>query len=150
MKRSEAIQWTPTLIAREFGMDSRTVGKRLASADLNDKKTLNTQEVCRAMFGDIDSEKLRLVREQADKFALDNAASRHELISAKEMQTAVEKCFGALVATVQAASNLENEDRAKLIANLKQTVANLAASCGSVTDATVLHREPVERDVPLP
>lgn len=142
------IAWTQTKIAREFGMDSRTVGKRLATLPTK-KAKFTTLEVCRALFGDMDSEKLRLTREQADKVALENAEARRELVPAGAMYESVGKCFSALVTTIQACSYLETEDKNKLINHLRQTVEHTARLCAS-TDATPeLHGEPVGRAVPL-
>lgn len=120
MEKYKPLRWTQTMIAREFGMDSRTIGKRLAAAELKQSKTLNTQQVCRAIFGDIDSEKLRLTREQADKIALENAEARKDLVPAKEFQSVVTRGIGAMLTAINSASNIEREDKDKIIRELRR------------------------------
>lgn len=90
----EHISWTQTKIAREFGMDARTVGKKVKQAGILPTKKLTTPEVLRVLFGDIDSERLRKTREEADSIALKNAQLRGELV---ELQ-AVGQVWGQIIA----------------------------------------------------
>ena len=81
MKTENSIVWTQSLIASEFGMDSRTVGKKFNAAGIKTKRDgYRTSEVLKALFGDIDSERLRKTREEADQIMLKNAQARGSVI----------------------------------------------------------------------
>ena len=68
-------------------MDSRTVGKRIASAGLKPSaKGYRTAEVVRAIFGDYEGERLRKIREEADGLAIKNAKERGHLIEAEDVK----------------------------------------------------------------
>ena len=94
---STHITWKAPKIAKEFGMDIRTVGKRLKSAGLNPENTFTTPEVVKAIFGDIDSERLRKTREEADQIMLKNAQARGSVIDLAD----VEKLWTGIAAAVK-------------------------------------------------
>lgn len=136
----------------EFGIDSKTLTKRLRQYDVRPGKDnkFSILQICSAVFGDIDAEKLRLVREQADGQALKNAESRMSLVSAAEMKMTIERHVAPMVQIIQAAANLEHEDKAKLINQLREVGTALdggiAQGNGSTTE---LPGEPMGRAVPV-
>ena len=119
--RVRAIRWTLKGASSEFGIHPATLAKRIKTQGVekgNDGR-FSTKQICSAVFGDIDSEKLRLVREQADKFALDNAERRGDLIDLPKLSDAVNRQLNAIKAHLYA-SSLEEEDKDKLLADIQR------------------------------
>jgi len=109
------------MASSEFGMDAKTLAQRIRKygIDPGPDGRLSTRQICAAIFGDIDSEKLRLTKEQADKVEWENRINRKEYISGEQFQQLVERGLGAMVAAVNSAANLESEDKAKIINHLR-------------------------------
>jgi hypothetical protein len=114
-KATPLIAWDRTMICREFGLDSRTLGKRLADADLDKKDSFNSREVMRALLGDLGAERIRLTREQADKLAIENAESRRILAPVSELADKTNRAISSIKAAIMAAANLEREDKEKIL-----------------------------------
>ena len=76
------IKWSITRACAEFGTTYQTLVKRLneraEQADVNDKYT--TRQICSALYGDIQEERLRKTKEEADQLGLENAKKRGLLI----------------------------------------------------------------------
>ena len=68
MKKHTAQRWGLEKAAAEFGINPRTLSKRLKqySIECGRDKMFSTKQICAAIFGDIDGERLRLTKEQAD------------------------------------------------------------------------------------
>lgn len=143
------IRWTLEAAASEFGINPRTLSARARAAELipGQDSRFSTKEICRAVFGDIAGEKLRLVKEQADKTALENSQTRGELVSGVEMQLIVERGLTAMVEAVKSASNLEHEDKTKIINHLRQCGESVVKSASRSGNAAALHGEPVGGEV---
>ena len=144
MKPTKNLRWNRLEIAREFGMDARTVGKRLAESDLDAKETFSTKEVFAAMMGDLGMERIRLTREQADKVALENAKERGELVDARSLAERVNKAISAIKAHIQS-STLEREDKDKILLACRGLWEDALCSDGAgVESPAPLHGESVE------
>ncbi len=122
-------RWTRADIARELGMDVRTVGKKLVAAELDGVDGLTTRQVFAAMVGDLTAERTREAKERADKLALENAEKRRELVPAREYIRVMSKCLESIKATIVSAANLETEDKDKILAACREGVAGLLG-CG--------------------
>lgn len=81
-KRREAIRWSLRDAECEFPVEKETLAKRLLRLGENpgEDGLFSTAQICAAVFGDLQGEKTRLAKEQADKFALENAERRKILI----------------------------------------------------------------------
>lgn len=119
-KAHAGLRWTLEVAAREIGMHSRTLNNALVQIgekpDEDGKFT--TPQILKAAFGDIESEKLRKVREEADKIALENARTRRELVPAAD----VERVWaGALIEWRNAIGNMElpGETKQRILAVLR-------------------------------
>ena len=96
---NEGMRWTLTNAATEFGCARETLRRGFRQegidADAEDGR-FTTAQVCKALFGDLDGEKVRLTRAQADKVEMENRVNARELI---EVTAAVELaqrfCFAA-------------------------------------------------------
>ena len=64
---------------------------------------------------DLQTEKLRLTRETADSVALRNAAERKELVPLADIASGLNRAISGIKATIMAASNLEREDKEKIL-----------------------------------
>jgi hypothetical protein len=127
----EELRWSLDAACREFGITSHTLHKRLVAvnerADLEDK-CYSTEQIITAVFGSIQGERLREVREKADNLALKNASLRGELLDRMELAKALEPIFLA-VRQIISASSLSKEMRDDLlntIATFPLSVANVA------------------------
>jgi len=117
-KPKQLLKWNRLTIAREFGMDSRTVGKRLADAELERKDSFSTREVFTAMVGDLGAEKIRETRERADKLSMENAARRGELVEVKAVAEVVNRAIGSMRGYVLGLTRLEEDERDEMLIKL--------------------------------
>jgi phage terminase Nu1 subunit (DNA packaging protein) len=80
---------------------------------------------------DIAAEKFRLTKEQADKVALENAKSRSELVKVRDVAPVISKSLESIKATITAASNLEAEDKEKIIVACRQCYESAFIAAGA-------------------
>ena len=107
--------------AQEFGLNDKTLSGRIKTSGVlaGDDGCYSIKDICRAVFGDIDNERLRLVREQADSVAIKNASARGELLPAGDVRRHFEAVLISLRSGILA-SNLEPEEKSELLLNLKR------------------------------
>jgi hypothetical protein len=76
--------------AREFGTAETTLGNRLGEIGevAGPDECFSTRQILKALYGEIYQERLRKIKEEADGFALRNAADRGELIGRRELEAA--------------------------------------------------------------
>ena len=90
MQVAKSIRWTTEKSASEFGIDRKTLTKRIRKAGIEpgDDGKFSTSQICAAIFGDKASEELRKTREEADKLALHNAEKRGQLVELSAVESA--------------------------------------------------------------
>lgn len=122
MRKHTALKWTKELAASEFNINPRTLTNRLKGLDINPDKNglFTTQQICSAVFGDIDSERLGLVRAQRIKQELDNQVMTGELVNAIEMSHEISKSLSAMRQRILSNSKLDEEEKDKLLRELGQ------------------------------
>lgn len=84
-----AIRWTISQAESEFGQARRTITKRCKAASIvpgADGK-FSTADIFRALSGDLEGERIRKLREEADKLAIANAVARGELVDKQDFIT---------------------------------------------------------------
>ena len=115
------MRWTLHSAAIDFDLDDKTLDKQIKSCGVitGDDGKFSTKDICKAVFGDIDGQKLRLVMEQADSFAIKNAASRGQLLPVADVKQHFEGVLVALRSGILA-SNLEQDEKSELLLNLKR------------------------------
>jgi len=121
MGKTRTIRWTTEAASREFGINRGTLSKRIASAGVlpgTDGK-YSTVDICSAVFGDIEGEKLRLIREQADTQAIKNATARRELLPKDDVTAHLSAVLVAIRSAILA-SGQTKEEKADLINNLRR------------------------------
>jgi phage terminase Nu1 subunit (DNA packaging protein) len=114
------MRWSIAAASTEFPVDRKTLTKYLRQGDIiagADKKYSTTQ-ICQAVFGDIDSEKLRLTREQADKHYLDNQRTKELLVERAAVAKFCEKSFVAIRQKILG-SSLSGEEQDEILLDLK-------------------------------
>lgn len=123
-----ALKWSLPMVEQECGMDHRTAGKRFKAQDLqpDDKGKWTTKQVLSMLFGDYESERLRLTREQADKLALENAEARRELVSVAEVSESLGKFFSAAKQRIYSNPKLEDEEKDRIARELQQAIDSLS------------------------
>tara|TARA_R110000868_G_C10862841_1_gene761634 strand:+ start:1065 stop:1508 length:444 start_codon:yes stop_codon:yes gene_type:complete len=142
MKKEKAIRWSKWRAAQEFGIDQKTLTGRLTRYGIEegDDKCFSTKQICDAIYGDIDGEKLRLTKEQADEKALSNAERRRELIPSDEFVSVAERGLQSMVATVMGMTDIGMDHREKIIEQIREAGIALARVGGSYSDsAAALH-----------
>ena len=107
-----ALRWTLETASREFGPDHKTLRRRLIAADElpGEDGKYSTAQIVGVIFGGLHRQKLRLVREQADKLADENQARRDDLYEADViLHQAFPALFSAIRNVIKASKLAENE-----------------------------------------
>jgi phage terminase Nu1 subunit (DNA packaging protein) len=122
--KHQLLRWSINQAAAEFGLTHQTLTKRLrqSSSVPGADGRYSTRQILAAVFNDVNSERIRLYREQADKLAFENAKARAEQIDAGEVYKAYEGIFAAMRTTVLA-SKLTNAEKGEIMGNLRHDVA---------------------------
>ena len=145
MRRKGAVRWGLHHAASEFGLAIATLGKRIKALSIepgSDKK-FSTKQICNAVFGDMDGERLRLVREQADEKAIANAEARGELVSYSEVLEVLRRAHGAIASTVLGLTHISIEDREAII-NQVRAAGETGVGIVKPADSTpAIHGQPV-------
>ena len=115
----KTIRWSLNSAAQEFPINRATLDKNIRQQDIQHGKDqkYSTAQICQAIFGDMDGEKLRLVREQADKHYLDNQRTKELLVERPKVGKFLERTFVALRQKILA-SSLTNEEQDELMLDL--------------------------------
>lgn len=79
---SRAIRWTIRQASVEFGKDRTHLTKRLRQVGEQPGQdgTYSTRQIVSAVFGDIDSKKLEIASEQAEKLKMENLLTKNGLL----------------------------------------------------------------------
>lgn len=117
-------EWTIETAAAEFGINPRTLSGKIKRYGIKPDRAgaFTTKQICEAVFGDIENEKLRLVKEQADKISIENKQSLRELVPASEFGKIVNLGLESIRATILSASNIESHDRDKLLLSIRDAL----------------------------
>ena len=114
------VRWSLLFAQSEFGVDRKTLQKRLNAEEVEPGKDgkYSTKQIASAVFGDIQGERLRKTREEADNLALKNAELRGELVQVALVKQMVSEIILANKQTILA-SQLEQEGKNEILANLE-------------------------------
>jgi len=129
MKPEKKIRWSKWRAASEFGIDQKTLTGRLTRYGIQegDDGKFSTSQICSAIYGDIDGERLRLTKEQADEKALNNAERRRELVPAQDFIEVTQRGLQAMTATVMGLTDIDIEHREKIIEQLRECGKSVVA-----------------------
>ncbi len=84
----EKLKWTLEVASSEFDINPRTLSKRMKQGGIEpafEDRRFSTHQICAAVFGDMDGERLRLVKAQADQAELDLAKARSVVVEADQV-----------------------------------------------------------------
>lgn len=126
-RRFEPVRWSIGQAAYEFGIDHRSLSKRLTQADLapGEDGRFSTRQIAAAVWGDADSESLRKLTQEADKLEIQNRRARGELIEADAVYRHFEGVFVSLRQRIMA-SKLTREEQDDLMLDLQRLTADEA------------------------
>lgn len=120
-RRVNLIRWTITEAAPEFGIDRATLTKRIkeASIECGEDGKYSTKQILAATFGDMDGEKLLLIREQRKSVENENRKFSRDWIPIKD---AVRAWSSRVVAAKQAivGSKLTEAEKRELLNHLAE------------------------------
>lgn len=121
MRRHTAKRWEMEEAAKEFDINTRTLSKRLKVKSIAAGKDgkFATLDICKAAYGDIDGERLRLTRAQADEKELSNSKERKELVRFDEFMAIAHRGLSAMTSAVMGMIHLNIEDRETIIKQLR-------------------------------
>ena len=114
-----SVRWTVAAAAVEFGLDDLTLTKRIKTSEIvpgTDGK-FSTRQICAAVYGDMDGEKLRDVRPRANLLELQEQQLRRELVPVADVQ----RVWGAVIVAIRQYiwnCNAEEIDRRRWLAEL--------------------------------
>lgn len=88
----EQIRWLIGTAAREFGLDDKTITARIKSAGVlpGEDGMFSTLDVAKSIYGDLEGERTRKTREEADQIAMENATTRGELLDLEDFSKRIE------------------------------------------------------------
>lgn len=115
------MRWTIELAAREFDIDRRTLAKNLIAADIMPDESdgrFSTKQITTAVFGDLEREKIRRERAEADLAEMKRDEKRRELVPF----VAVDQTWTAIVAAIRQeilAAKLPPDLEKRLLGNLR-------------------------------
>lgn len=83
------MQWTVHKAAIEWGVDYKSLAKWLSMQghDMKKGKTFHTRDISRAVMGDLDFERTRLTRAEADLREMERSEKANELVPMPEVQS---------------------------------------------------------------
>ena len=119
MRTPDVVKWTVEKASREFGLNPKTLRKRIASigiAPAFDGRDYTTQQIASAVFGDIEGERLREIRAKADGLELENARKRGEWVEAAVFVREYHRVLIAMRQTIMNSKLTETEKHDVLLA----------------------------------
>ena len=122
------LRWSVESAAREFDWHVDTLKKKLVQAEqIPTEGTYGTRQIVAAIFGDVASERLRKVKEEADNVALRNAILRGEVLPKDLVTQAMSSVFVVISQLIQASSmtTVEKKDLANTISDWPVQVRNV-------------------------
>jgi hypothetical protein len=123
----EPLAWSLTRAAREFGTPKTTLGAKLKAGGENPDSSglFSTTQLVRVIYGSIFAERSRLIREQADRIALENKITRAEYLDREALKAGLALAAEAIVQIIRNSklSREEQEDIQRNIANIPLALA---------------------------
>jgi hypothetical protein len=108
-----------TRAGREFSIAKTSLAARLKEAGENPDENglFSTRQLTQTLYGSLFAERLRLIREEADKVAIANQVARGELLNRTELMQAMSAVAASIVAIIET-SELSREAQDDLRRNL--------------------------------
>lgn len=126
------LSWTMEWAAAEWGINPRTLTARLKQSGItgtaargpsgHDRRIYSTKQICTAVFGDLELERIRKTKEEADQLAMANELERRRLVPAEDILKRLLNCATRMRIAVES-SALDEEKQGELL----NTLADLGA-----------------------
>lgn len=119
MKTLTEIRWNLETAAREFGLNQATLRKRINLLGIvaADDGMFSTAQIHMAVC-EYDQDMRRKARADADTAEDEREARRRNLVSVNELSPIINRAISAIKARIDSASNLEREDKDKIMLDL--------------------------------
>ena len=112
----DLIRWTLEMAGREFGIDRKTVAGRIRQSGAlpgADGK-FTTKDIASALFGDLEFEKIRKCKAEADQIEMEMAKSRLEFIEVADFTRCYEEVLTSCVRVIRS-SKLSVADQDEIL-----------------------------------
>lgn len=119
MAKVKPLEWTVESACRELGVSRGAFSSRVATSGIkpDDGGRFTTAQVFAIMHGDMDGEKLRKTREEADKLEMENRKTRGTTIDIEDAAEVMGK-FGAAIRQKILLCSMTDEEKAAIIADI--------------------------------
>lgn len=115
-----AIKWTVSKASTEFGLDSKTITKRLKALEVDpNSKVLTTKQICAAIFGDMAGQKLRETTHRANLLAIEEKQEIGELIPRINAVRLWSEVIALLREKIMGTTRLTEDERRDILAGLR-------------------------------
>ncbi|SRR6266852_3035394 len=111
-------RWTIAQASTDFPIDRKTLTKKLRDLEPGEDGKYSTKQILSVLFDDVQAERIRLYREQADRLEIQNAKARAEQVDVETVYKAYEGVFIALRQSVLA-SNMTDAEKAECLAKFR-------------------------------
>jgi hypothetical protein len=110
------IRWTVHRAADEFGLDRHALSGRLKRSDEcpGPDNLFSTQQICRVVFGDLESERIREVRSKADLNEQQLRKQAGQLVDVEDFARRYDPIFTNFVRVVKS-SKLTEDDQIEIL-----------------------------------
>jgi hypothetical protein len=114
--RFDPIRWTVNRAADEFGLDRHALSGRLKRSDEcpGPDNLFSTQQICRVVFGDLESERIREVRSKADLNEQQLRKQAGQLVDVEDFARRYDPIFTNFVRVVKS-SKLTEDDQIEIL-----------------------------------
>lgn len=124
-RKFSSIRWTVEQAAREFEIDRRTLAKNLIAIDAlpADDGRFSTGQITTAVFGDLEREKIRRERADADLAEMKRDEKRRDLVPFAFVEQTWSAVIAALRQEILAAKLMPDLEK-RLLGNLRNLTAH--------------------------
>jgi hypothetical protein len=117
-----ALRWNVEIASKEFDVHSETLRKLLIQNDQlpGEDGCYSTPQITVAMYGSMPAERLRKLKEDADKVALDNAITRGEYLHRGELSRGLAGLADGMLSVINSSSGLSREEKEDFLLNISR------------------------------
>jgi hypothetical protein len=121
MKHTKPIRWTVEKAASEFNINPRTLAKRIRTDGTEPGKDgrFSTVQICAAVYGAIEAEKLRKIMIEADLLAIDKKERTRDVVPTAQVLKAWEVILVGLRQKIMFAEKLTEDEKREMLLDLQ-------------------------------
>jgi hypothetical protein len=116
----QSLKWSVERASREFKLAQNTLRKYLHQSDAEPDADgcYSTEQLCKAIFGDLRAERLRKERELTKKYAMQNAITEGSVLDRHELMRTFSVIADAMVTRINSATEVPRNVREDLLRDL--------------------------------